>query len=211
MRTIFCILFCNFTTAIYAATDVTALLTSFQKTWDETKTYQASFKQTVESKQMGTKDESTGILYVEKPSKLRWESGTDGSVQILNGNQLTSIQINKRRSTKTVNILKDVSKTVDSKALSFLAGKAKFADLYNSKLLKENDKVASLKLTPQKGAPGESYVAEIDKKGYFLVSLTTEAPDSKVVMEFSEIKPNLKLDGKLFEYKADPKDIIRNQ
>ena len=187
------------------------LLQKFQGTWDGTKSYQATFHQTVKAKQMGTEDKSEGVIYVQKPDQLRWESATDNSIQILSHNTLTSIQINAKRGTRTVNILKNVNKTVDSKALSFLAGRAKFSDLYRAKLVSETPKVARLKLTPIKGKAEETYIAEINKESYFLTSLTTEAPDSIVIMEFADIKPNLKLDETLFEFKPEAKDVIRNQ
>lgn len=184
-----------------------ALLESVQKAWDEVKSYQSSFKQIIFAKRLGTKEESTGTLYVVKPDRLRWESKTDGSVQIMNEKKLTVIQKNKRRQSTVVDLYGDLTKVMDPKPLSFLSGKAKFKDLYVVSLLSENKDVAELKFAA-KGNPAETLVAEIDKNSYLLRSLTSETVDSRVRTEFTSTKTNTKLDEKLFEYVPGPKDVV---
>ena len=187
------------------------LIDQFQKTWDETASYQATFKQTVESKQIGTKEESTGTIFVQKPGKLRWDCETDGSIQILNGKKLISIQVNRRRKTRAVDIYQDISKAVDTKAIQFLAGKAKFQETYKIDSIGNPSTSSSLKLTPKGGDGLETYLAEIDKKSYFLRSLTTESADTRVRMEFSDVKANVVLEASLFDYAPDPKDVVHKQ
>jgi outer membrane lipoprotein-sorting protein len=187
---------------------VSQVLTGFQKFWDSTKTYQCNFFQSVYSKQLGTPpDENEGMLYVVKPEKLRWESTTDESFQVMNGKEITYVHRNPRRSATLVDIYPNFKKIVGARSLSFLAGKANFKALYKGELLGEDAKTVRLKLIP-KDEPDETYIAEIDKGGYFLVSLTTDTVDTKVVMKFSNAKTNLTLPDKLFEYKPKPTDIV---
>lgn len=185
------------------------LLEKLQKAWDAAETYQASFKQVVFAKRLGTRDETQGTLSVVKPNKLRWESTTDGTVQIMNGKQLFVVQPNKRRGTTVVDIYHDISKAMDPKPLSFLSGKAKFRDIYRVELLSETPKVAEMKFIPKHDS-SESLVAEIDKSSYLLRSLTSETVDSRVRTEFSGTKTNVKLEDKLFEYKPKETDIVHN-
>lgn len=204
-----------FTTLALSATQAPkgsaeTILAKFQQTWDNTATYQATFKQTVFSKQMGTSDLSEGELYVEKPSRLRWDTRSEGSLQILNGKTLTNVQTNARRKNRVVDIYRDVSKVLGSAPLKFLSGKAKFKDIYQIKLIAQTPEVAEMKLTP-KGKGEDSLVVAVDKKSFFLKSLTTESVDSRVKIEFFDIKTNVKLDEKLFAFQPEAKDIVHQE
>lgn len=189
---------------------VIEVVAKLQKSWDSAKNYQAEFKQVVLSKRMGTRDETEGMLYVAKPDRLRWESKTDSSTQVLNGKKLTNIQENKRRKSRTVDIYKDVRKVTGGTPLNFLSGKAKFKEIYNIKMLSETPEMAELKLMPKREGQ-ETLIAEVDKSSYFLRSLTTENAESRVRTEFSNIKTNVKLDSKLFEFKPDPQDVVHEE
>lgn len=189
---------------------VTEVVGKLQKSWDNTKNYKANFKQVIFSKRMGTRDENTGVLYVIKPTKLRWESKTDGTLQILNGNRLINVTENKRRGNRVVDIFKDVKKVMDTSQLQFLSGKAKFEELYNIKLVAETAKQVELKLTP-KGQTAETYVAEVDKTSYFLRSLTTENADSRVRIEFIDTKINVPMDDKLFTFTKLETDVVHEE
>lgn len=190
-------------------TDATGpVIASLQKTWDAAKTYEAKFKQKVVAKRLGTEDESEGTLAVAKPNRLRWVSETDGTLQILNGNKLTNVRENKRRQVTEVDIYDQAGKAVDSKLLKFLAGKAQFKTLYKFELESETPEIVTVRFLPRVG-DGESLIAEIDKKSYLLRSLTTDSEDNRVRVEFSDIKTNVKLDSKLFEYQPKKTDVVR--
>jgi len=192
------------------ATPVSDTVAKLQKSWDDAKTYQAQFTQVVNSKHLGTKDENKGTISVAKPDRLRWESQTEGNTQILNGKKLVNLQENKRRKTRTVDIYNDIKKRVGGTALNFLAGKAKFNDLYTIKIISEKPKVVELKLTPKKEGE-EPMIVEVNKATYLLTSLTTESAESKVRIEFSNIKTNVKLDDQLFEFKPLPTDVVHEE
>lgn len=181
-----------------------------QKNWDETKSYEADFKQVVFAKSLGDRDESTGKIYVVKPNKLRWETPERGQTQIMDGKKLWLVQENKRRKTRTVDTYSDVSKAVDAISLSFLSGKSKFREKYSVTILGDDDKQVSLKLVP-KGGQGETLIAEISKPSYLLRSLTTESVDTRVRIDFSNVKANVEIDDTLFTFKPKSSDIIHNQ
>ncbi len=185
-----------------------AIIDGLQKTWDAAKTYEAKFKQKVTAKHLGTEDESEGTVSVSKPNRLRWVSSTDDSVQILNGNKLTNIRHNKRRQTTEVDIYAQAGKAVDSKLLKFLSGKAKFKTLYQFELTSETPEIAAIKFVGKAG-DGESLIAEIDKKSYVLRSLTSDSSDNLVRIDFADIRTNVKLDAKLFEYQPKKSDVVR--
>lgn len=191
-------------------TYIAEVVAKLQKSWDAAKSYQAEFKQVVLSKRMGTRDETEGVLYVAKPDRLRWETRTDGSTQILSGKKLTNIQENKRRKSRTVDIYKDVRKVTGGTPLNFLSGKSKFKEIYNIKMLSETPEMVELKLVPKREGQ-ETLIAEVDKSSYFLRSLTTENTESRVRTEFSNIKTNVKLDSKLFEFKPGQQDVVHEE
>ena len=183
------------------------LLEKLQKAWDATLTYEANFRQVIFDKRLGTREESHGVLYVEKPSHLRWESKTDKSIQIMNGKELYVITHNKRRGTRVVDIYTDAGKAVGSRPLNFLSGKVKFKEIYHVQLLSETPEMAEMKLTPKEDA-AETLIAEIDKVSYLLRSLTSETVDSRVKTEFTGTKTNAKFDKKLFIFKPTSADVI---
>jgi len=188
-------------------TPLTDVLDKLQTSWNQTKSYTAQFQQTIYSKKLHTKEVTSGTIFVSKPGKIRWEIPSQKTVQILNGTRLTQIKENRRRKSLVVDVYKDVSKSVDLKTLAFLAGTALFKETYQSVLGGEDTEKIELKFT-SKTTPDERYLAEIDKKSYFLRALTTETADSKVRIEFSNTELNTVVDPSLFEYKPKPKDIV---
>ncbi len=186
------------------------LISGFEKAWAEVKSYQSDFKQTIISKELGSSEESTGTLSVSKPGRLRWESNTEGSIQILNGPKYYNIQENKRRGNRVVDVYKNVKKTANLKPLAFLTENFKVREVYQVKLASETKDLAELKLQV-KGHPEEVLVAEIDKKSYLLRALVTENSESRVRIELLNTKANLALPDSLFEYQAGPKDLVHEQ
>ena len=102
----------------------------------------------------------------------------------MNGKKLVLVQENRRRKNRAIDIYSDLSKAVDTRPLRFLAGKAKFKDVYNIRLVSQNGTQFELKLVPKEDS-SETLIAEIDKNSYFPRSLTTDSVDSKVRIDFS--------------------------
>jgi len=185
---------------------VDALIEGLQTSWDAAKTYQAKFQQVVTSKRLGTRDETRGTLFVVKPSHLRWESETDGGFQIMSEKKLTVVHKN-RRGTVVVDLYPDLGKVMDPRPLAFLSGRVKFKDLYTIDLVSETPDAATVRFVTR-GTPNDALVAEIDKKSYFLRSLTSETLESTVRTEFTGVRTNIELGEALFEYKPGSGDII---
>lgn len=179
-----------------------------QNAWDETHTYQADFKQTVFSKRLGTQEEVTGNVSISKPGKIRWDSTSDRTLQILNGKKLYHIHIPKRKRANVVEIYEDISKKGNTRPLSFLAGKFAFRQVYHVDIIHNSEKNIQLKLVPKDSPGAETFIAEFDKKSYLLAALTTESPESRVRIEFSNRKANVELKDDLFEYRPSPTDVV---
>lgn len=206
-KNIVCLIVFLLSLCAQAQTPLTEVLDKLQTSWNQAKNYSAQFQQTIYSKKLQTKEVTSGTIFVSKPGKIRWEIPDKKTVQILNGTRLTQIKENRRRKSVVVDIYKDVSKSVDLKTLAFLAGTASFKETYQSVLGAEDAEKIELKFTSTI-TPDERYLAEIDKKSYFLRALTTETADSKVRIEFSKTELNTEVDPGLFEYKPKPKDIV---
>jgi outer membrane lipoprotein-sorting protein len=180
-----------------------------QKAWDEAKTFQATFKQVSFDKRLGTREETSGTFSLSKPSRLRWDATSDQSVQILDGKKLYVIHQNRRRNVTVVDIYSNLGKAIDSKSLAFLAGKSRFADLYDIELVGSKGASFTFKFV-SKTPGGETLTAEVDKTTYLLRSLTSDAADLRTRTEFSDIKTNVRLDDQLFVYKPKPTDVVHN-
>lgn len=197
--------------AFAAPTKSDAALAKLQAAWDETKSYQAEFTQTVKSKGTGlTEDPSEGTLSVIKPDKLRWEDRTAKTTQILNGDEHWDITENTRRKSRTVTYTPNIHKVMGKSALAILSGRGKFKDYYQVKLVSETPKEAVLRLVPKTDS-NETLIAKIDKNGYVLRSLTTEAQDSQVVLEFKKIQRNATFPEKHFSYEKQPNDVFQTR
>lgn len=181
----------------------------FEASWEKVVGYQARFTQTVHALRLGTTDVTTGMIYVRKPGRLRWEA-SDGTTQILNARQATLIKRSQRKKGRLVDIYKDGAKHLDSAAFTFLSGGKNFLRNYRALVLDSSPTVSRIRLTPQ-GANRESFIAEIDKSGYFLAALTTESFEARVRVEFSERQVNPALSDSLFEYVAEPDDVVHRQ
>lgn len=197
----------SFASAATSAPSADAALDKLQASWDETKSYEADFIQTVKSKNSGLEDESShGTVKVEKPLRMRWEDKVSHTTQLLNGGEYWEITENARRGSRQVTHSKDVSKSLAKSSLQVLAGNGKLKEFYKVKLARDTDREALLELKPKAGG-NETLIAKIDKNGYVLRTLTTESPDSKVVVEFKNIKRNLPFSQNAFQYEKKPNDV----
>lgn len=203
--------FCLLASGFAHAAPSDKALDKLQAAWDQTKSYQADFTQNVTSKGSGMQeDPGEGTLTVVKPNRLRWEDRAAHTLQILNGKKHWDIAENVRRKSRTVTHREDISALMAKSALAILAGNGKFKEYYKVKLVSETDKEAVLQLNP-KTDTSETLIAKIDKNGYVLRSLTTESSDSKVVVEFKNIKRNATFPDDLFVYKKQENDVFETR
>lgn len=176
---------------------------NFQKAWDNLKTLKADVRQTSENKALGLEPEvQEGVLYLKKPGYLRFDSKTENTTQILNRKEF----ILKKNQRNRVDIVALKSGKLP-KAFQFFSGKQKFKEIYELKSVTDKGEALAFHFIPKHGKK-ESYIAEIEKKSYLLKALLVEAGDSKVGLSLANIKPNEKLEDKLFHYQPDAKDIV---
>lgn len=194
-----------FFSLLFADSVLPSFVKEFETSWNKTSSYQAQFKQSVRSTRLGSTEESTGALWVSKPGKLRWE-GSDGVIQILNGKKVVLIKKNRRKKNRTIDIYENGLGKLDVQALGFLSGGPNFLNNYHIHLVEPGKERAKIQLSSKSSA--ETFVAEIDKSGYFLAALTTESPEARVRIEFSERKINPPLDDSLFAYVPEPGDVV---
>lgn len=188
-----------------------AALAKLQASWDETRSYQADFTQSVHSKAIILEEEPVqGTLSVIKPNQLKWEDKTTHVTQLLNGNEYWEITENPRRKSRSVTHRPDVSRSLAKTSLAILVGRGKFQDFYKVKLKSENAKEAVLEMVPKTDS-NETLIAKIDKNGYVLRSLTTESQDSRVVVEFKNTQRNPELPETLFQYEKQPNDVFQTK
>jgi outer membrane lipoprotein-sorting protein len=196
-----------FSIPLFATTQLDTVVEKMEKRWNSAKTLRADVIQKVESKGLGLPPEETkGVITIAKPEKLRWEVASEGLIQILNGQKFTSLQKNSR-GTNVVDIIEDVRQYSPPKALRFLTQEMHLKQVYLLKLLKKTPKTVSFSMKPKKGT-AESYIAEVDKKDYFLTSLTTDSSDTKVVLKLSAVERNVALKKQLFTYQPGPTDFV---
>lgn len=193
--------------AALPAPKLETVLQEVQSVWDKTKTFKAPFQQSVESKLMGTTEQSEGLILVVKPDRFRWESKTDGTIQIINKKILTLVQPKAQRGRTVVDIYPDFAKKADARVLDFLAGNVQIKKLYKPKLLDQKGNFIRLELVPL-GKKEETYIAEIDKKSYLLHALSYETEETKTRLEFQNPRANETIDEKLFEYTPGKEDIV---
>lgn len=192
------------------AEPIDPLLEKVQAAWKEVKTFRSPFKQTVKSKGLGTTEESTGTLTLQKPDKFRWESATDGTLQIINGKQMTQVQPKAQRNRNVVDVYRDVSKRFDPRLLQLLAGNIDLREHYRPKLGKGTKRAHSIVLVPKRKGE-ETYIAEIDRESYLLTALSFETEDTRTRLELTNPVINGELDAKTFEYAIGSSDIVHYQ
>jgi outer membrane lipoprotein-sorting protein len=195
--------------AVAKAASANPYVGKMQKAWDDAKTFQAAFKQVSFDKRLGSREETSGTLYLAKPGRLRWDATSDESLQILDGKKLYVIHQTRRRNVTVVDIYHNLGKAIDSKSLAFLTGKSKFAEVYDIELVSDKGTTVTMKFV-SKTPGGDTLVAEIDKKSYLLRSLTSDAADLRTRTEFTDVKTNVRLDDKLFVYTPKPTDVVHN-
>lgn len=184
------------------------VLEKFQKNFEKTTSFQAQFEQSVYSTAFQTTDSSEGEISVIKPDKFRWESRTEGFLQIISGKKMWYVELKARNGKNVVTFYKDFTKKADPKFLEFLTGKLKIDAHFTWTLLEDQKDRSSFRLTPKKKGE-ETYVAEIEKSGYSLSALSYETAETKTRVVFKNFKQNPELKASLFEYSITKADIVQ--
>lgn len=178
--------------------DATAVVDQIQDFYKKTDRMTAKFRQTYSNKTFGEPTNSTGLVYIKKPGKMRWDyykgSGIEKSF-ISDGKMLWAVDHDNKQVFK-----RDLQENLLPVAVSFLYGKG---DLKRDFVAK-NDATGTygtkddivLRLTPRK--PSAQY-----KNLYLVVDPETSQVKQSIVVEasgntnhFRFIEPNLSRDVK---------------
>lgn len=184
---------------------VEPVIEEFLAAWTKTTNFEADFKQTTTYIAMEETETTAGHTWVKKPGRLRWDETTSSQKlsQILNGKRLTSISERTRKpGLRTIDDYENGLALLDKAAFGFLSERKPLTDSYDVSLQKQNGNTAWLILKP-KAKPKEPLVAEISKPGYVLRALSTETPESRVRIEFSEVSTSKDIPEKIFEWTED--------
>lgn len=177
----------------------------FEHAWAKTFTFEAAFTQTIHYKQLEDTETSSGHIWVNKPSHVRWdeETSTQKISQILNGNRLSVLTERVRRpGSRTIDVWENGLKYIDKAAFAFLSERALLSKAYELTLKSDSETAFSVELKP-KSKKGEPLVAEMLKDGYRLRALSTSTPESTVMIEFSDVGMNKGVSPQVFEWKEN--------
>lgn len=186
-----------------------ALISEIQKAWNQTRTYQADFEQTVISKTLGSQEITEGKMSVQKPLRLRWETSDKKTIQILSGKEFWQIRSVRRGKQTQVDHYGDISRLADLGALTFLADQINIRKSYKYKVLSETPSRVFLALTSKTGGR-ETILAEILKPSYLLAALKLETVDSETRITFKNVQTDAQLEDSLFQYHAKPQDTVHH-
>ena len=186
-----------------------SLISEIQKAWNQTKTYQADFEQTVLSKTLGAKEVTQGRMFVKKPLRLRWQTSDQKAVQILSGKEFWQIKSIRRGKQTQVDHYSDISRLGDLGALTFLADEIDIRKSYKYKVLTETSSQVTLALHSKTGGR-ETILAEILKPSYLLAALKLESVDSETRITFKNVQTDARLEDSLFQYQSKPQDTVHH-
>ena len=177
-------------------------IAAFLEAWGKTTSFEADFKQTITYPKIGETETNQGHVWIIKPGKLRWdeENRSQKLSQILNGKKLTLITERVRNpGPRTIDVWKDGLSMIDKAAFGFLSEEKPLDKAYVLSIEKDSKNKLWLKLKTRTGNK-DPLVAEISKSSYVLDALSTETPESKVEIVFSNIKTSEEIDSKVFEW-----------
>jgi outer membrane lipoprotein carrier protein len=106
--------------AVAAATDATAVVDKVQDFYKKTDRMSAKFRQTYTNKTFGEPTHSTGLVYIKKPGKMRWDYYKAKDVEksfISDGKMLWAVDHDNKQVFK-----RDLQKNLLPVAISFLYG-----------------------------------------------------------------------------------------
>ena len=173
------------------------LLDNLQRHYQATKSFSAKFDETIN--RVGAPPlHRSGIIYYEKPGKLRWEfEGSEPETIVSDGKTLYDFDpgLNQVIETPLAQAFRSQA------AAAFLLGAGNVKRDFNAQLLSqsENDSLIHVALTPRRG--GERLEVGINRKTYNIASLAiSDAMGNRTEFRFSEIKLNPPLEASLFRF-----------
>lgn len=178
-----------------ASTNVDALLDRFQQHYQATTSFSAKFDQTITRPGVPPLRRS-GIIYYQKPGKLRWEfEGSQPETIVSDGNTIYDFDpaLNQVVETPLTQAFRNQA------AAAFLLGAGNVKHDFKAELLSDSDGLVQLALTPKHG--GENIAAGIERNTYNIVTLSFgDTMENRTQFKFSSIKLNPPLEASQFTF-----------
>jgi outer membrane lipoprotein carrier protein len=191
------------------AVSLDTLLDRLQHHYQTTKSFSAKFDESVtRAGTAGTPPiRRSGLIYYEKPGKLRWEfGGLQPETIVSDGKTLYDYDpaLNQVVETPLTQAFRSQA------AAAFLLGVGNVKRDFNAELISvlDSERLVRLALTPKHG--GERIEAGIDRKTYNIGTLSMgDALGNRTDLSFSDIKLNQPLEPSQFSFKPpDGADIV---
>jgi outer membrane lipoprotein carrier protein len=183
--------------------DASKTLDAVQKRYDAVQDLRADFKQTSFSAALGKETDSSGVVTVKRPGKMRWEySKPDGRVIVLDG---STIRIWNPEE-KQLQIAPLSPENVSPTALGFLMGQGVLKDTFDAKPVSEPGRAEhGVALKPKSEGGFESLTLWLDPKTLALrESVVVDLFGNKTRVRLENAVENKGVDASLFELKAPP-------
>ena len=185
------------------------VLARLQARYDDTRTMQADFRQTVESKTLAGTLESKGKVAFEKPNRMRWDyDPPDPQTIVGDGDTLWIYQPDLKQVIKA-----PLSQAFQSSTpVSFLAGLGRVERDFDATLVREEPERWVLKLVPKQKQAGvgllELGVRKAD--GSVAEATVTDAAGTTTRIFFSDERRNVTLQPDLFRFSPPPGvDVVK--
>lgn len=192
-------------TSANAAGNLDDLLERFQHHYQATTSFSAKFEETI-TRQGAPPLQRSGIIYYQKPGKLRWEfEGSQPETIVSDGNTIYDFDpaLNQVVETPAKQAFHNQA------AAAFLLGAGNVKRDFSAKEISDADGVVQIALVAKQG--GEKIEAGIDRKTYNIVTLSVgDAMGNRTRFRFSSIKLNPALQPAQFTFTPpEGVDIVR--
>jgi outer membrane lipoprotein carrier protein len=183
--------------ALPPASDVAGAL---QRKYDSIKDFSASFRQTYEGGVLRRKASESGIVYVKKPGKMRWDYTTPEKKLFVSDGQTMFLYFPNEKQ-----VMKNAVPSQDeaTSAVLFLMGKGNITRDFNVKWAEGGtDTTYRLRLDPKtRQAEYDWLEITADRDSFRIVGLTAaDAQGGTSSFTFSNFKENAGLADKMFQF-----------
>jgi chaperone LolA len=182
------------------------MLSKVEKRFMETKGFTAKFKQVFHNASMGSVEESTGTVTLEKPLKMRWEYKTPEEQIIVSDGKAIYFYVPAEKRA----IVEPLGNIIDSRSPAlFLAGGKKLEELFIIKPPQNGDEIGKrdgkmlFSLEPrEKSLSVSRLVIAVDPADYGIRALSLyDWAGNRSDMEFSGMEINGKIEKERFIFK----------
>ena len=185
------------------------VLARLQARYDDTRTMQADFRQTVESKTLAGTLESKGKVAFEKPNRMRWDyDPPDPQTIVGDGETLWIYQPDLKQVIKA-----PLSQAFQSSTpVSFLAGLGRVERDFDATLVRDEPERWVLKLVPKQKQSGVGLLELAVRKtdGSVAEATVTDAAGTTTRIFFSDERRNVTLQPDLFRFSPPPGvDVVK--